>query len=347
MTQAGQRGVVVELVLFCTMYDDSLWNASPMNARNNVNGVGSISRNDVYSGRDKVLLAMQKAVARKLVTELNHFDNLYFEICNEPYERGGLTKEWNDQIVATIADTEAMLPRKHLIAQNFPPSSAPIGEFDDRVSILNFHAPNPNAVRLNYSLDRVIALDETGGADRSDRKYRSEGWHWMLAGGGVYDHLDFSFTVDRPDGSTVSLPAGTPGGGGPALRRQLRVLKELMESIDFIRMKPHAATVKSNYFTLPKADGRQEPLKANVRTLSEPGEAYAVYVEGGAQAELILELPAATYKSEWIDTKTGGSTKTETFDHAGGNKTLTSPPYSEDIALRVKRQPPKSSNLTR
>ena len=41
VAEAGKRGIVVELVLFCTMYDDSVWHASPMNARNNVNGVGT------------------------------------------------------------------------------------------------------------------------------------------------------------------------------------------------------------------------------------------------------------------------------------------------------------------
>jgi hypothetical protein len=29
--QAGRRGIVVELVLFCTMYDEQVWQASPMN----------------------------------------------------------------------------------------------------------------------------------------------------------------------------------------------------------------------------------------------------------------------------------------------------------------------------
>jgi dienelactone hydrolase len=43
VAQAGQRGVVVELVLFCTMYDENVWNASPMNARNNT-GVASRAR---------------------------------------------------------------------------------------------------------------------------------------------------------------------------------------------------------------------------------------------------------------------------------------------------------------
>src|SRR5262249_48144470 len=41
VAQAGQRGVVVELVLFCAIYDDKLWDVNPMRAGNNVNGAGS------------------------------------------------------------------------------------------------------------------------------------------------------------------------------------------------------------------------------------------------------------------------------------------------------------------
>ena len=42
VAQAGKRGVVVELVLFCPLYKDEQWDISPMNARNNVNGVGTV-----------------------------------------------------------------------------------------------------------------------------------------------------------------------------------------------------------------------------------------------------------------------------------------------------------------
>ena len=56
--EAGKRGIVVELVFFCTMYDDKLWQASPMNARNNVNGIGGVGRHEVYSSKDKNLFVV-------------------------------------------------------------------------------------------------------------------------------------------------------------------------------------------------------------------------------------------------------------------------------------------------
>ncbi len=327
IAQADRRGVVVELVLFCTMYDDKLWDASPMNARNNVNGIGGVGRSEVYNARNKDLLAVQQAVTRKLVAELNAFDNLYFEICNEPYERGGLTSQWNDLIVAAIVEAEAPLPRKHLIAQGFPPNPRAVSGLNPHISILNFHGAKPDAVRLNYSLNKVIAFDETGGSDRSDRKYRTEGWEFILAGGGVYDHLDFSFTPEHEDGMAVPLPPGTPGGGGPEIRKQLALLKRFIKDFDFVHMKPDLSIVRG-----PAPEG------TSVQVLAEVGRAYAIYVKGGTEAELSLELPAGAYSAEWVNPRTGRVERSETFRHEGGDRTLVSPAYVEDIALRVKRQ---------
>jgi dienelactone hydrolase len=338
VAQAGQRGVVVELVLFCTMYDDKVWEASPMNMRNNVNGIGQIGRLEIYNGKDPDLLAIQQSMVRKLVTELNAFDNVYFEICNEPYERGGLTRDWNEKIIATIEETEATLPKKHLIGQGFPPSSAAAADLDHRISVLNFHAAKTDAVRLNYHWNKVIAYDETGGTDQSDRKYRTEGWDFILAGGGVYDHLDFSFTPDREDGTGVPLPPRTPGGGGPELRRQLRILKEFIEGFDFVRMAPADEIIKSHQITVARTDGSRRREEPTVRALAEPGKAYAIYINGGTQAQLVLDLPAGDYEAEWVKTKTGGVETAQLFNHAGGNRTLASPQYSEDVALRLMRR---------
>ena len=72
--------------------------------------------------------------------------------------------------------------------------------------------------------------------------------------------------------------------------------------------------------------------------LAEAGRAYAIYVKGGTEAELSLELPAGAYSAEWVNPRTGRVEKGETFRHEGGDRTLASPVYVEDIALRVKRQ---------
>ena len=64
LTQAGERGESSSnSCLFCPFYEDSMWKLSPMNAANNVNGVGKVARDDVYN-RDKNgdLQAIQEAL---------------------------------------------------------------------------------------------------------------------------------------------------------------------------------------------------------------------------------------------------------------------------------------------
>jgi hypothetical protein len=73
--------------------------------------------------------------------------------------------------------------------------------------------------------------------------------------------------------------------------------------------------------------------------LCQPGQAYAIYVNGYDLAELALELPAGEYKAEWLNTKTGQVEKTESFKHRGGPHTLPVPRYTDDIALRIR--PPR------
>ena len=54
---------------------------------------------------------MQEALTRKLVTELNGFDNLFFEISNEPYF-GGVTMAWQQRIADVIVETERDTARR-------------------------------------------------------------------------------------------------------------------------------------------------------------------------------------------------------------------------------------------
>ncbi|RME89686.1 MAG: hypothetical protein D6766_14415, partial [Verrucomicrobia bacterium] len=124
MAEASRRGVVVEFTLFCPMYGEKQWRLSPMNPANNVNGLPPLARTNVYTlDRHGGLLPFQEALTRKLVRELNRYDNLILEICNEPYF-GGVTLEWQGRIAEVIVETERQLGRRHLISQNIANGSA-------------------------------------------------------------------------------------------------------------------------------------------------------------------------------------------------------------------------------
>jgi hypothetical protein len=322
VAQAGKRGVVVELVLFCPFYEDAMWNISPMNARNNVNNVGQMPRNDVYTLKHPEMLAVHEAVTRKICEELKEFDNLYYEVCNEPYF-GGVTGQWQDRIIAAITAAEEKFPHRHLIARNIANGKQKIEKPNPAVSIFNFHyATPPDTVAMNYGLNRVIADDETGFKGSGDFVYRAEGWDFMIAGGAIYDNLDYSFSVGHEDGS--GRP-DAPGGGGTALRQQLRILKDFLEGFDFVRMKPDNNVIRGEL-----------PPKTTARALAEAGRQYAVYVRGDGVRKLTVDLPSGEYRLQWVDTRKGPLGQAETVRHRGGLRTLEVPAFTEDIGLAMK-----------
>jgi hypothetical protein len=118
------------------------------------------------------------------------------------------------------------------------------------------------------------------------------------------------------------------------LRRQLKVLKGFIDGLPLVRMRPDDAVIKKLTVTGPGVRGA---AKAAARALVEPGKTYAVYVNAGPRVELALTLPAGEYAAQWVDTTTGRAEAPTRFAHAGGDKSLVSPPYSEDVALSVRR----------
>jgi len=325
VAEAGKRGIVVEVVLFCPFYKDSMWELSPMNIANNINDIGNMKRTEAYTLGNPKLLAIQKAMVCKIVEELKDFDNVYYEICNEPYF-GGVTGEWQKIIAETIVKAEAKLNGKHLIAQNIANKTEKITNPNPYVSIFNFHyARPPTTVAENYCLNKVIGDDETGFVGSEPNVYRIEGWDFIIAGGGLYNNLDYSFTVGSEDGTS---DINAPGGGGVVLRKQLEILNNFINNLDFIKMRPDNLVIKNKM-----------PENVAARALVQEGIDYGIYINGGDVVELVVELPRGEYSSEWINTKTGRTERKENFRHDGGERTLLSPKYLEDIALRIQRTP--------
>ncbi len=323
MTQASRRGVVVEMVLFCPFYKDDMWLLSPMNAINNINGLGQVKREEVYTmDRHGGLLSIHEALVRKIISELNEFDNLYYEICNEPYF-GGVTMEWQQRMIDTIVAAEKELPRQHLISLNIANGSKLVDHPPEAVSIFNFHyASPPGAVEMNYHLNRVIGDNETGFKGTGDTHYRMEGWEFILAGGALYSHLDYSFTAGCEDG-TFNYPPTQPGGGNTAFRSQMRTLKNFIESFDFVCMKPDNRIIRGT------------PPKARTTVLMEEGRQYAFYIFGGTPGNLTFALPKGRYTTQWLNPVTGAVDQAQNLTHNGGDCVLQAPQYQQDIALRV------------
>ncbi len=336
MKSAEERGLVVEFTLFCPMYSDTMWKACPMNTTNNVNGIGNCDRDAVYALKHEALTDVQIAFTRKVVGELQDFENLYFEVCNEPYF-GGVTDDWQRRIIDEIVATEKELPLQHLISQNIANGRKKVENPHPAVSIFNFHyCVPPDAVGMNYALRKVIGENETGFRGNDDLLYRTEAWDFLLAGGALYNNLDYSFTASHPAGTLRGYKS--PGGGSAELRAQLGFLRRFLEGFDFVRMAPASGLVT-------KCDPR---LSCSV--LAEAGKAYAVYLHvplpakpgnlgerkrKAIEAQLAIEVTKGTYRIEWRDTKEGKLAGEASITHGGGALELLSPSFDDDIALSL------------
>lgn len=350
LSEASKRGIVVEVTLFSSYYQEAHWKASPFNPSNNVNGTPALAWKELHTLRNESVLAWQERYARKLVREANGFDNVIFEIQNEPWSDrpvvtsvvnpylqapardrypnsidvpDELSMAWQARVAEWITSEEATLPNKHLVAQNYANFGFPVRQIVPGVSIVNFHYAYPAAVEANYGLGKAIGYDETGFLGPEDATYCRQAWNFMLAGGSTFDSLDYSFSVGHEDGSDAG-PNG-PGGGSAALRRQLGVLSRFLNGMPLADLAPDWHTVK-------------HAAGAYARVLATPRGEYAMYFDGNGPTAITLELAAGDYSGEWVDIGTGAATAVAAFHHAGGEKTIEAPAFRNGIALRLTRR---------
>ena len=121
---ASGHGIIVEVVLLSNTYADSIWALNPLHSRNNVNGIEEIQWPEYMTLRHARLFARQAAHVRKIVAEINQYDNVIYEICNEPggslNHPGSPTtddvNDWQAAMARIVYETESGLPNRHLIA---------------------------------------------------------------------------------------------------------------------------------------------------------------------------------------------------------------------------------------
>lgn len=324
LQKSSELGIVLELTLFCPIYDPSQWKLSPMNAANNIQGLGNVPSNQLLSmDAEPGLLEVQREVVRRIVREVNGYDNFYFEICNEAYF-GGVTDAWQRMITDCIVETEKELPRKHLISVNVANGTAIVQNPHPAWSLLNFHyCSPPRAVADNAHLPLPIGMNETGFKGIGGDYYRREAWEFMLSGGALYNNLDYSFAVGWEDG-TFEVKEPTPGCGSPEFRRQISLMKRFLESSDFIRLKPVAG--KSLL-----AEG-----ELNLFVLAENGKQYLLYSRQMPE-RLALRVPAGSYEVWVLNTITGAERRLK----------LTSKEGSLEIAVEGELRPETAISLQR
>ena len=351
VSHAEELGIIVEVTLFCSTYQDDYWQRNPFNPGNNINELPvDLDRKQSNTLVNGILTAFQKKMVVKIVTELNDFDNVFYEIQNEPWAdnpqkvmrtlrtldpqpgQGSWFKwaeratdaslNWQKEMAAAIVQTEIQLPKKHLIAQNFSNFKYSVGKVDPNVSIMNFHYAWPQAVWLNYGWNRPVNFDESGFAGSEDETYLRQAWQFMLAGGAIFNNLDYSFYVGKEDGTGVN---NAPGGGSANLRKDLKRLHDFLNTFDFVKMQPDFTVVTHS----PGVEWQ---------AISEPGKQYAIVFSGEPAGWIKLNLPKGRYHFECFSPITGKMLKNGFFTKEDkGIMTFYIPQFEDLMVMKITR----------
>ncbi len=368
---ASDYGVVVEVVLLSNTYADNIWALNPLNPANNLNDVEQFNWPEYMSLRHPNLFKWQSAHVRKIVEETNRYDNVFYEICNEPggsYPGGRTTdplpaevNEWQAAIAQVIRETEKPLPNRHLIAGQEAFTWHPFEQTSDRsfadfpLDIVNMH-PLPNTTFAGKSYDmgafmakelKLAGVRDYALATYAQRKplnydedncatqYKDEE-AWTIHRKRAWTALFCGAHYDMIDFSIVNyLETGTEHSQR-CLRTWMKHLSQFIHSIDLVRARPMPELLRGNpSSTLGCVFAAPEQdyciYLADARERSEPDAGGPI---GGS---IHLDLPAGDYSMCWYSPMSGVESRATTLE-GSSRAVFQLPEFIHDLVVRVRRR---------
>lgn len=366
MQYAQAKGIIVDICFFNGFGSDEKksyqwrWEWSPLNDANNVQeGVGT-KRDYFCTLQEPALVRYEKAYARKLVSELNRYDNLIYDLSDEPDLFNTIddakVNPWVSAMMDEVIATEARLPKKHLLAQSFYRSLEDHGKkwgADQRTSWISVeYTVGLEMFDKEYAYNKPYVLIETitpvlnplgfwkeaYGADAS----RVHSWAFMLAGGAGFMEFNDDFDSEAPAGRAVTR----------TILQQRKVLRDFMERLNYERMYRF-----TDFGGVGKSPSRDDKTGlAWATAIAETGKQYALYVSHSYSGKLkvngpgyyapvpgsyedsitLQNVPAGRYRIDWVNPSDGVVVRTVAVQHPAGGLVLRTPKYAIDIAARVR-----------
>ena len=367
LSMASDLGIVAELTILSNTYSNEVWALNPLRDKNNLQGIGKVEWPEYTSLRDPLLVERQIAHVRKIIQETSGYDNVYYEICNEP---GGAfpnhvtpaeVDAWQEKIATAIRDELRKLNRRHLVVGQNAFSYAPrfyqgfdesfSGSMLDAVNIqplpnLGFHG---RTYQLGNFMSKELQLAEfrdfflatygerkptISDEDNDASMYRDvTGWTihrkraWMAVMCG--GHYDYiDFSIQS------GLEAGTEESRRN-IRTWMKNLTVFIHSFDFIHAKPAPGWIST------------QPAPLVTAALAKPGEDYIAYLADGREltdpaagqriaGPIGFDLFEGTYRACFYSPVAGEYSPG--IRVMGGAAKLEIPPFEQDIVLRMTRE---------
>ena len=350
---ARQKDIIVEVAFFNGMYADC-WPLMAMYHGNNIQNVGRYEAEDcglftTNDPRNEDVLRYQKTYVAKITAELNEYDNVIFDLCDEPSLQGrpdgsiitlpdSKVAPWLRMLKDAFLEAEATLPKRHLLGQTVQNLSPDLsGEAWCEWLPAEYVRPASAAIEKDYPANKPIVDVESDyygyglAKPYTTDEVRLEGWWFMLRGGAGFINLNGEYYRGHESGGKDTQELIVP---------QKKILREFLESFDFSKMVRFTgldAIPPGGFASALAEDGKQYGVYL-FRSKYEPKwGAHFAAVPGAYRDRIILKaIPQASYEMEWLDPATGNVTKREKIDWRGGDLTVTTPAYTLDVALRMR-----------
>jgi hypothetical protein len=337
--QASIRDIIVEIAFFNGMYDDR-WMVQPLYHSNNIQDVGHCDFQQYTTLTDEKMVKYQKEYVKKIAQELYSYDNLIYDISDEPEMQKQDSKSWNSLMLDALIGVDNY---RHMYGETAH-SASPDFTGDSRTNWIPTEYISPMEITLDtdYDDNKPIVDVETdyfpiSYGENPIEETRVEGWFGMLGGLAGLIHLNSDFSTKNPTASGTNTQT--------TVLPQKKILKSFMYSLDFIKMS------KFTGFEVLNSD-------VLVRAIAETGKQYGLYFFHGTrravewpqgatidrfnvnpgwyQDSIAMSIPSGNYKIEWISPVNGSLIDFYDKIQEGGNLILHTPRYNTDIALRIK-----------
>jgi hypothetical protein len=246
-------------------------------------------------------------------------------------------------MLAIIRDEESTLPKRHLVAHNFPQQIANLSTGFDIIAE-HYPAAVPSTtiaggealLANHYSRGKILSLDESDTVNVPQT--RLEGWMFLHGGGAIYDGKDAQHTVYGPNDWSGDNALGN------AIRGSLKNALTYMNQLHLVALRRDLGWIVGGI-----------PTGAKLQAMAVRGQQYVAYFHHGKSGQQPFQLnydpidstnhtaaptvllDAGSWRVVWTRPSDLTVLQSQEFTHAGGPRTLASVTYQEDVALRIDR----------
>jgi hypothetical protein len=314
LARAREAGVYVSVMLFegyGVQFQPDAWPNHPLNPANNVQGVDGDKDGDgkgieIHQAARNRVTKFQQEYLRWLVSGLNEFDNLLYEVSNETHPS---STEWQYDVIRFVKEVEGGLPNQHPVGMTYQ------------------NRRGKNQTLFDSPADWVSPNSEGGFRDdppdqKGTKVVLSDTDHlWGIGGDATCVWKTFTrglnpIFMDTYEGKVLGKVRPQDDGPRQAMGQVLR----LSRTINLSKSTPASDLASTGY------------------CLAETGVSYIVFAPEGGEFSVDLSAASGDFPALWIDPVAG--TRAPAGQAVGGVRQKFSAPSDTAVVLFLKRSSP-------